>query len=515
MAASGADAPRTPPPPPPPPPPDPPKPDPAPPDPPRPPRRKAPAGRRAPLTIPQYTPPERLEYYAIRTICTLVVYLGLGYAIDTYVLTPIWVKTEWDDYAYWFAALFIWRYLRFVVACIGYLAYRPAKYPLANPRYRPEDVTVILPTIDPTGEDFQECLRTTCENSPHAIYVVTAGHRLPITQEAVAPYQEQFPYIHFRVDCSPVASKRAQVALEIPHVRTRFTVMLDDHVFWKPRFLWTLLAAFEADDQVGIVGTNKAVRREPNLGFYRRIWNLLGAIYLYRHNFEVRAANAIDGGAFVISARSCGLRTEIIQLPEFLDGYTNEMFFFGLFGPLNPDDDNYNTRFCVKKGWKVKWQQTADGQSEIETTIGVVRPYAKKFLGQVSRWTRTTWRSNPASLFTERSVWAWQPWSVYSIYFTSFTNFALLTDLGLAYLLYNSDLYENRFFGFFPRQQHVLWTLAVVTFGSKTIKSLGYWSRHTGDIIPYWFVAVAFSYLHTWYKVKGLFTFWDHAWTGR
>ncbi|KAK4160169.1 glycosyltransferase family 2 protein, partial [Cladorrhinum sp. PSN259] len=463
--------------------------------------------RRNPHPIPVYQRPNRAGWNASGQAG----FFGLWCVICYVVLFAIEDFAGDDKWTFWFTLLFLWRYARFVINLFGWFIYRPARIP-RNPYYGPEDVTVILPTIDPGGEDFAECLRTCCENNPHSIFVVTAGNRLPATEAAVQPFQAEFPQINFLVDCSPVASKRAQVALMIPRVTTAITVMLDDHVFWKRNFLRAMLAPFDADDAVGMVGTNKAVRRLPNLGFNRRFWNLIGAMYLYRHNFEVRAANAIDGGAFVISARTCALRTEIIQLPEFLEGYANEMFFFGLFGPLNPDDDNYNTRFVVKKGWKLKFQYTDD--AEITTTIGVVPPYAKKFLGQATRWARTTWRSNPRSLFVERAVWAYNPISVYTVFISALTNFAIPTDLCLYYFFHWSELYTTRLRGWVPTRNHGTVLLLGWMLFAKLVKQSGYWWRHPRDFL-YFPLAIGFGYFHTFIKFYAMVTFWDHAWTGR
>ncbi|KAK0732388.1 hypothetical protein B0T21DRAFT_412567 [Apiosordaria backusii] len=410
--------------------------------------------------------------------------------------------SEYDYWLYWFIILATWRYARFILNCIGWLLYKPAPLP-KNPTYTPNrDVTVVLPTIDPTGVDFQECISTCAQNEPHQIIVITAGDELLVkTEKAVDYYIKHYPKTKFTVGRALIASKRAQVAVAVPLVQTAITVMLDDHVFWKKNFLRELLAPFE-DPEIGLVGTNKKVRRLPNLSIWRRIWNMLGATYLYRHNFEVRSANYWDGGAFVISARTCALRTRIVQDPEYLAGYVDERFFFGLCGPLNPDDDNYNTRFSVRKGWRIKFQYTDD--AEIETTVGVADPVHKKFLGQCTRWARTTWRSNPCSLFTDGSVWAYQPYCVYAVYLTSFTNFALFTDAALL------TLYS------WTRQatDTGLALLGVWIIFVKFVKVFEYYKRHPRDFwtfIPYLF----FAYFHSLLKLWALFTFYDHAWTGR
>jgi hypothetical protein len=36
--------------------------------------------------------------------------------------------------------------------------------------------------------------------------------------------------------------------------------------------------------------------------------------------------------------------TKIVQDNNFCKVFTNECFFFGLFSPLNPDNDNFITR---------------------------------------------------------------------------------------------------------------------------------------------------------------------------
>jgi hypothetical protein len=94
----------------------------------------------------------------------------------------------------------------------------------------------------------------------------------------------------------------------------------------------------------------------------------MGAVYLERHNFETQATNALDGGTFVISSRASMIRTEIVQDATFLPEFLNERFFFGLFGPLNPDDDNFIIRWALRMGYRIKIQHTE--AATFETTLG-------------------------------------------------------------------------------------------------------------------------------------------------
>lgn len=411
-----------------------------------------------------------------------------------------------DHYLHWFLRLFAWRYLRFVVNLVAFWCYSPSPRPKGEPTYLPSrDVTVIVPTVDPLGESFQEGLTSIAQNYPAKIMIVTAGDDLyRKTLGAIREIEQQFKSISFVVDRTQVASKRAQVAHAVPRVDTAITVLADDHVFWGPNFLKEVLCPFE-DPDVGLVGTNKLVRRKPGLGVWRRFWNMLGATYLCRHNFEIRASNTVDGGVFVVSARTQVMRTELLQHHEFLPEYTNERFLFGLLGPIGADDDNYITRFAVRHGWKIKIQYNKE--ATMETVLGVEGKVHEKFLGQCRRWSRSTWRSNLCSLITDRSVWVRQPYCVYAVYLTSLTNFAAVVDPLLIYLFTHSRAYVS----------HGPWALAGLVswiLFTKFTKVCAYFSRHPQDV--WLFPAyLCFAYFHSFIKLWALLTFWDCAWSGR
>lgn len=399
-----------------------------------------------------------------------------------------------------FLFLFAFRYLRLLVHIIAFWLYRPA--PIPNCRSVTEkDVSVIIPTVEPDNPDFTECLASVLENHPAAIHIVTVGtSKLHLTKAIVAPFCAAHPDIAIHVSATNIANKRQQVAHALPNIRTAITVLVDDHVFWpSTNFLRTAIAPFE-NPAVGAVGTNKRVRRANTPFGFASFWNVLGALYLERHNFEIRATNTVDGGVFVLSGRTCAYRTEILQDAGFLAGYVNERFFFGKFGPLNADDDNYITRQVVSRGWKIKIQYTED--SMIGTTLGVSG--YRKFLSQCLRWVRTTWRSNSASLFTDRTVWRSQSWCVYAVYLTSFVNFALFYDAALFLTLMRTDF----------SSPNALKALGMWIFVSEMVKITPYFLRHPTDLVylPGYF---AFAYFHSLIKLYAGLTFWVTAWGGR
>lgn len=421
----------------------------------------------------------------------------LEHAIHSPLYLAAALEHAYQHPLFWFGFLFIFRYLRLIVHCIAFRAYEPTPIP-EEPTLTAQDCTIIIPTVDPSNIEFTECLQSVLLNRPKRIIIVTVGMDAHYaTKQLIRPYKDTCPDTDIMLLSSQKANKRTQVAIGIAKVKTKISVLVDDHVLWGRNFLPTALAPFE-DEKIGAVGTKKRVRKQSTGFNLLSYWNMLGALYLERHNFEIRATNTIDGGVFVISGRTSLHRTEILQHKDFVPGFTNERFFFGLFGPLNADDDNYITRFEVSHGWKIKIQYSDDAC--IETTLGAY----PRFTSQCLRWVRTTWRSNSASLFTDRTVWRRQPWCVYAVYITSFFNFALFNDAGLAYLLWSS--------GFGTPISYT--ALGIWIFATKMVKLWPYFQRHPEDLrmLPGYF---AFAYSHSLIKLYAMLTFWDCHWGGR
>lgn len=236
---------------------------------------------------------------------------------------------------------------------------------------------------------------------------------------------------------------------------------------------------------------------------FASFWNMLGCLYLERHNFELAATNTIDGGVFVISGRTSAHRTSILQDNSFTTGFLNERLCFGRIGPLNADDDNFITRWMVSHGWKIKMQYSDDAC--IETTLGEY----PKFLFQCARWARTTWRSNPRSLLC-RHVWKTQPWCVYSVLLTSLVNFALFYDGALGYMVWASGRCNGASVGVSTRVGILmLWILC-----SKLVKPFPHFRRYPRDLLllPGY---ILFGYVHSLVKLYALVTFGDIAWGSR
>lgn len=283
-----------------------------------------------------------------------------------------------------FLFLFIFRYLRFVVHFItGCFLYKPAPQK-QKPRYTSRDVAVIIPTVAPYTKEFLKCCETVLANRPIKIVICGVGEKMKSYVCDVIElhkFRERYPDTEMVVVNTKKPNKRKQVArasLEIDPASVPISINVDDHVYWKPTFLTSLVAAFE-DPAVGFVGTNKRVIRTKGGGFWKSYTNFLACIYLCRHNFQIRSEPYLDGGVFVVSGRTYALRTSILRSGGFRAGYTDEHYLFGLRGPINVDEDNYITRWMLRNNWKVRIQYTPD--TEILTPLGD----PATFYGQVRR----------------------------------------------------------------------------------------------------------------------------------
>ncbi|KAI9766689.1 MAG: hypothetical protein M1840_006333 [Geoglossum simile] len=286
-----------------------------------------------------------------------------------------------------FIALWLYRYVRLIVNCISHWTFKPI--PLSEkPTLNSKDVTIIIPTIDGGGSDFQQTLRTLLLTDPSEIILVTVD----INLQRVKAIAQSIHSSQIRVISVPRANKRRQICYALPEVTTKITVFADDDVFWPPKILDWILAAFERPE-IGGVGTCQRLRRanSPN------IWGFLAALYLERRNFEISANTNIDGGVSCLSGRTVAYRTHILQNSEFTHGFTHE-YWLGKY-QLNTGDDNFITRWVVSYGWRIYIQ--CHPEAELETTL----EDSPRFLRQCLRWSRSNWRSNLTSMLYERHIW--------------------------------------------------------------------------------------------------------------
>ena len=305
-----------------------------------------------------------------------------------------------------------YRYLWYLIRLSAFFTYRPVPLP-ENPTYiASEDVTIVVPTID-AGEEFKEAANSWLAGKPKEILIITEEKMIGPLQELANAVDPE----RIRVLSVPFANKRLQMSHGIKNVTTDIIVFADDDAIWPPTLLPYTLACFE-DQKIGGVGTSQRVQPCGNT---MTVWEVLAAFRLTIRNIEISASTHIDGGIPCLSGRTAAYRTVILKDPEFLHGFTHD-FWLGKY-QLNSGDDKFLTRWMVSHGWNTYVQVCKEAE-----LLSTMKPNWR-FLKQVLRWTRNTWRSDIRSLFTERYVWTSHPYVAYTMVCNFVDIFSSTTDL--------------------------------------------------------------------------------------
>ncbi|KAF9734614.1 hypothetical protein PMIN06_010710 [Paraphaeosphaeria minitans] len=479
------------------------------------------------------------------SLATSILLIGHLWLAGLFLAAAKIAEDHHDPLLVWFCFQFVFRYYKTVILTYQNFRYKPSVAP-ANFSLSSADVTVVVPTVGTDGNaTFKELVSSILWNKPDRLIFSTTTEGAKTSVEKVLPdilasfelgdsaYQKEqkLPSVkvltEISVICANVASKREQFIQGVNMVRTSIIVSADDTASWHPDFLSGALPAF-ADELVGFVGTRKWVKRLPcppadaSLSWYTnqwnnycfRFWNLIGALYLVRHNFEARGSDAADGGIFCVSGRTHLVRSEIVQDKAFQNKFLDERILTSLIeggiGPINSDDDNFLTRWILyKKNRKVKFQNSEE--ATMTTVLG--QDGAMRFKDQCLRWSRTTMRQNPQVLFIDRTGWWMHPITVWTTYFPWLYNAALIWDPLLVGTMYFSTYFqesEHRF--------SLMAGLIGFILATKLIKTAPWFFKHPLDFFLFVFpfpVFALFAYGHSILKIWTAFTFWDLAWTGR
>ncbi len=148
-----------------------------------------------------------VTYKPVKYLCVLGLshYLSIPQKLGSFFLSV----NPWGRV---FIVIFLFRYVRLLVHIVAFWSYKPYPVP-QHPSYRPEDSTVIVPTVQPYGEEFYECIRSVIHNGPAKILVVTAGVE---NFERALLITKLSPLI--RVSMVNLPNKREQVSVVLPHV---------------------------------------------------------------------------------------------------------------------------------------------------------------------------------------------------------------------------------------------------------------------------------------------------------
>jgi cellulose synthase/poly-beta-1,6-N-acetylglucosamine synthase-like glycosyltransferase len=456
--------------------------------------------------------------------------------------TNVTAQSVQDTALVWFMSLLALRYWRTMVNIWFWFQYELATA-TSSFRVTPGHCTVVVPTVDPAGNKvYDEMVAAILVNQPaRLIFSTNAASVAQQVKDALpailanveagcTTFQQQnglgpmTVLTEILVLNANISNKRQQTVHAFSEVETDILVMVDDTAIWNPRFLEATLPAFQSDN-VGFVGTRKWVKRvryiqDPTFNFFTNLWKqyvadfwvCIGGLYLVRHNFEIRATSAADGGVFCVSGRSSLIRTSIVKNDLFTEAFLNEYVLrigehFPGWGPVSADDDNFITRWVINHGWDVKIQSSKEA-----TMTTVLGTYPLKFPNQAKRWSRTTFRQNPIALFVDRTAWWKWPLTVWTTLFPWMYNAALFWDALAVYTLTQTNLYAQS-----THRAIMLCSLVAFIWISKLVKTIPWFWAYPADFLLYFVIPAypLFAYWHSLLKVYTAFTFWDLAWSGR
>jgi len=409
---------------------------------------------------------------------------------------PIYQSLYRNIYPICFLFVFLLRYTRVLISLYGTYRYRPTPIPL-NPTYHINDVTVIIPTTDLMCETLHNVVRSILSQRVPKLIIATAGTQ---AAEQFRSFRALFPESKVMVAHRVKASRREQTAQALKQVETRLVILQDDHTYWpqSPRFIASVIAPFE-DTKVGAVSADLQARHRGHPFSWNGFWNFMGMTYLMRRSYEYRGTYGIDRGLSTLPGRFGVFRTAIYASPEFLNGYLNSYMPFKT-EPLNSDDDKFHTRWLIEHDWKMGLQAGPD--SVMTTELGEW----PKFMSQVLRWTRTTWRNNPAQLMG-RLTWMRHPFMSWSLLMWFFRQ--SLTQETCMYMTLRGTLKQYGKSDYFPVSASAL-TIWILSF--KFVKILEHFRKHPGDVV-YFPAYLLFGHLHAFVKIYAMLTYMNASWT--
>lgn len=112
-----------------------------------------------------------------------------------------------------FIVQFSFRYVRLLVNLTAFCLYKPIVIS-GHPDLTARNVTVIIPTVEPYGKLFEECIESIYASGPAKIIIVTAGaHNYDRAIESASMYPD------IRIMRCHIQNKRKQLQIAIREVR--------------------------------------------------------------------------------------------------------------------------------------------------------------------------------------------------------------------------------------------------------------------------------------------------------
>jgi len=389
----------------------------------------------------------------------------------------------------------VYRWLQYLVKIIACIFYKPIKpLPKSQRKYiSSRDVTVVVPTID-HDDRLILALKSWLGADPYEVIIVTVPEIKPYLEELAKKVDPSMSRV--RILTIPKGNKRKQMVVGIEETKTPILVFCDDDVLWPKTMLEWCLAPFE-DEEVGAVGSSQWVIPDGN---YMTIWEILASFRMSMRNIEIRASTAIDGGVSCLSGRTACYRTSIVKDPSFIDAFLHE-YWLGKYH-CHSGDDKFLTRWVQFHRWRTFIQACP----EVELLTSFKPNY--RFLIQLLRWTRNTWRSDIKALIYERQLWTMSPFTAYTMLDRFLNPLTLIYGICYFFVRITHPISTH-----IP-QINILFTYFIWYLLIRLIKYIPHLLRRPHDIfaLP---IFVGFQYIFIFMKIYCLFTLHVTEWGTR
>lgn len=349
--------------------------------------------------------------------------------------------------------------------------------------YTKADVTAIIPVYQPPPS-FMKTIESLVKNGVPKILVVADITCVDNVRDMV----KEYPQVEIIPESKP--GKRSAMATGLKEVRSRLTFFVDDDIQWCDTALEYLVHPFNHSDKIKGVGCEHKARKKHAFD----VEMILCDMRLSVRMLELFSTSVIDKGASCISGRTACYVTNFIQEEEFYEQFLNEKFF-GM--QVVSGDDKFLTRYVMKKGGKI-WHQGGK-KCDLSTTF----ERGSRFMKQLLRWSRNTWRSDITCLFIERAIWRNNPFTAIVMLDKVVTPFFLM--YGLFYVPISAII----------KQDYVMfvgWLIWLIV--SRMLRLAYYFIKNPWHVIfiPFFII---FQYIQGVVRVWALFTLYERGWGTR
>lgn len=259
----------------------------------------------------------------------------------------------------------------------GYVRHRQrAQQSLNFGKFDSAGFTLISLTLG-TEPNYLRNIRSWLATDPHRLIVSTTHDRVTQLKALLKEFADEQVFIV----SVPRASWRQQCCQALPHVKTPYTVFLDDRVRWRPQLLQLVAKEFSNPSVGGVTTVSTVVPKNSTF----TIWESFGALNIVRRNIlNSFLAYFGDGNSLNLSGRTSAYRTRIIQQSEFYHGLQNE-YWRGKH-LITTGDDNFLTTWILSHGWATGF--VSHENARVFANVNGDSSYLK----QVTRWSRDTAR---------------------------------------------------------------------------------------------------------------------------